>query len=518
MPAIAATVPATSVAALARSAGVLRVEPDGTVFAIDHDTTSADAELDNTWGVEHIRAGEAHASGNVGTGVKVAVIDSGVDYNHPDLAANYAGGYDFVNDDPDPMDDNSHGTHVAGTVAAVKDGVGVVGVAPSARIYALKVLGASGSGSWSDVIAALQWTVDNGIQVTNNSYSSGSDPGVTVQDAFDASYAAGVLHVAAAGNSGNCAGKNNSVGYPARYGSVIAIAATNESDSRACFSSTGEAVELAAPGVGVNSTVPGGGYDSFSGTSMASPHVAGTAALIIANGTTGPDAVRQSLRDTAKDIGPTGKDTHYGYGLVNAAVLSGPAPAPTTGSITGTVTDSATAAAIGGTTVSTDSGQSTTTAADGTYTLADVPTGTRTVTASASGYDSQSATAEVTDGGTTTVNFALSATTTSPDTVTVKSIDYTTFGGPSNDKHLDVTVSVVDASGQPVGGASVSIRLDNTTTGQSWSGTGTTDSTGLVTFSLKSAPGGCYTTTVTALTASGLTWDGTTPANGFCKG
>ncbi|MGH2451664.1 MAG: S8 family serine peptidase, partial [Candidatus Limnocylindria bacterium] len=212
VPAIAAMVPAASIAALERSGGVLRVEADGIVFAIDHDANSGDAELENTWGVEHIRAGEAHSSGNVGTAVKVAVIDSGVDYTHPDLAANYAGGRDFVNGDDDPMDDNSHGTHVAGTVAAVKGNGGVVGVAPSAAIFALKVLNASGSGSWSDIIAALQWTVDNGIQVTNNSYGSGTNPGSTVQAAFDNSYGAGVLHVAAAGNSGNCGGNNNSVG------------------------------------------------------------------------------------------------------------------------------------------------------------------------------------------------------------------------------------------------------------------------------------------------------------------
>ncbi|MGH2450576.1 MAG: carboxypeptidase regulatory-like domain-containing protein, partial [Candidatus Limnocylindria bacterium] len=256
-------------------------------------------------------------------------------------------------------------------------------------------------------------------------------------------------------------------------------------------------------------------YDSFSGTSMASPHVAGTAALIIADGTTGNTTVRGKLRDMAKDIGSTGKDNHYGYGLVNAAIVSG-STSPTTGSISGTVTDSSTAAAISGASVSTDTGQSTTTAADGTYTLTGVPTGSRTVMASASGYESQSKPAEVTDGGAAVVDFALTEATTSA-TVTVKSIDYVTYGGRLNDRHLDVTVSVVDGSGTAVSGASVSMRLDNTTTGQSWNATGTTDSDGRVTFSLKSAPDGCYTTTVTALSASGLTWDGTTPPNELCK-
>ena len=193
---IAATVPQAAIDGLRRNPNVTTIELDGEVHAID-------AELDNTWGVKRIGSGAVHDGGNKGGGVWVAIIDSGIDYTHPDLGANFAGGHDFVNDDTDPMDDNGHGTHVAGTVAAEDNDVGVVGVAPEAQLYALKVLSASGSGSWSDIIAALQWAVDNGIQVTNNSYGSSLNPGGTVEAAFDNSAAAGVLHVAAAGNSGN---------------------------------------------------------------------------------------------------------------------------------------------------------------------------------------------------------------------------------------------------------------------------------------------------------------------------
>lgn len=309
--AIAASVPEAAIQGLLRNPRVTRVEPDTDVYAID-------AELDNAWGVKRIGAGTVH-SYNKGTGIKVAIIDTGIDWNHPDLNANYKGGYDFVNSDNDPMDDNGHGTHVAGIVAAEDDGSGVVGVAPEVALYALKILGADGGGSYSDVIAALEWAVDNGIQVTNNSYGSSGDPGETVKAAFDNAYTAGVLHIAAAGNSGNPPGIGDKVIYPARWASVIAVAATDQSDSRARWSSTGPAVELAAPGVYVYSTYWDDTYATVSGTSMASPHVAGTAALVMVAypGWTNVQ-VRSQLQNTADDLGAAGKDNLYGYGLVDA--------------------------------------------------------------------------------------------------------------------------------------------------------------------------------------------------------
>jgi len=323
VPAIAASVPEAAIQGLSRNPRVTIIEPDIAVYATD-------GELDDTWGVKHIGAGTVHDAGNKGAAVKIAIIDSGIDYTHPDLSANYVGGYDFVNDDLDPMDDYGHGTHVAGTVAAADNGFGVVGAAPEAEIYALKVLDSNGSGYYRDVIAALQWAVDNGIQITNNSYGSSLAPESTVEAAFDAAYAAGVLHVAAAGNSGNPPGKGDNVEYPARWESVIAVAATDQSDSRAKFSCTGSAVELSAPGVQVNSTLLGGGYGEGSGTSMASPHVAGTAALVIAAGiTANNDELRQRLVDTAYDLGVPGLDAKYGYGLVDAvAAAAGVSPPP----------------------------------------------------------------------------------------------------------------------------------------------------------------------------------------------
>jgi subtilisin len=307
------------VAALANNPRIQVVEPDGIA-------TINDAELDNTWGVKRIGAGDAHDATppNTGAGIKVAVIDTGINYTHSDLAANYKGGYDFVNGDNDPMDDNGHGTHVSGTIAATNNDVGVVGVAPNAHLYGVKVLNASGSGSYSNIIAGVQWATGNGMQVTNNSYS-GTGSSATLELAFANAAAAGVVTVAAASNSGNCAGTGDSVGYPAKYATVIAVAAIDSTDARACFSSTGPAVEIAAPGVQINSTILNGGYGSnWSGTSMASPHVVGAAALVIYHGVTDSngngrmnDEVRNILAMSASDLGAAGRDPLFGFGRVN---------------------------------------------------------------------------------------------------------------------------------------------------------------------------------------------------------
>jgi subtilisin len=335
VPAVAARVPVDSIAALLNDPDVDLIEPDVSIHI-------SDLELDNTWGVRRIGAGFAHVEGQSGAGVRVAVLDTGIDDTHPDLDANVAGGWDFVNNDNDPMDDHGHGTHVAGTIGAEDDDYGVVGVAPGVELYALKVLDANGSGSFSNVIAAIDWCLANNIQVTNNSYGAGFHPGSIVEDAFARAAAAGIVMVAAAGNSGTSAGTGDTVSYPAHFDSVIAVAATSSNDTRPSFSSTGPTVELAAPGVGIPSTLPGGGYASWAGTSMASPHVAGVAALVIGagmgdvngNGLIGDD-VRALLAATAIDLGVAGGDAWYGYGLVDAAAAvelalatAAPPPAP----------------------------------------------------------------------------------------------------------------------------------------------------------------------------------------------
>ncbi len=406
IPVLAVSLPPQAIEALSKNPRIEYIEPDSTAQATEDSIP---------WGISRVRADQVWELGNSGAGVKIAVIDTGIDYHHPDLAPNYKGGYDFVNDDEDPMDDNGHGTHCAGIAAAARDGAGVAGVAPGASLYALKVLDGTGSGYYSDIIAALQWAADNGMQVASMSLG-GTARSRALASACDAAYGAGVVLVAAAGNNGNARGTGNSVEYPAKYDSVIAVAATDENDERAPWSATGSAVELAAPGVNIVSDKLGGGTVAESGTSMACPHVSGVAALVIASGVSTASAVRQRLDSTAVDLGPAGVDKWFGHGLVDAlAAVSGSSPPPPppapgeTGAIAGKVTDAATGRAIGGATVSVDSGQSGTTNRGGRYKVTDIPAGEHSVTASAPGYAAVTKTVTVTADQTSTVHFALSA-------------------------------------------------------------------------------------------------------------
>jgi len=225
-----------------------------------------------------------------------------------------AGGYNAISPSRNADDDNGHGTHVAGIIAALDNTVGVLGVAPQASLLAVKVLNRRGSGYLSDIIEGIQWSVNNGADVINMSLGTTSNV-QSFHDAITAAYNAGVVVVAAAGNSGS---RDNTVEYPAKYPEVIAVSATGTNNVIASFSSRGTEVELAAPGMNVPSTYMGGGLKTLSGTSMASPHVAGVAALIIASGVNGVENVRDRLHQTADDLGAGGKDNLYGYGLVDA--------------------------------------------------------------------------------------------------------------------------------------------------------------------------------------------------------
>lgn len=264
------------------------------------------------WGVDRIDADLAWAT-STGAGVKVAILDTGIDLTHPDLAANIKGNYNAINPRRSGNDDNGHGTHVAGIVAALNNTIGVVGVAPQASLYAVKVLDRTGSGWLSDIIEGIDWCIQKGMQVINMSFGGSAD-NASLRAAITAAYQAGIVLVAAAGNDGAA-----SPLYPAAYPETIAVSATDQSDRLASWSNYGlTANDLAAPGVNIYSTWKGGSYVTASGTSMATPHVTGVAALVITVGVTGPDAVRARLTSTAEDLPPLGADIYFGAGLVDA--------------------------------------------------------------------------------------------------------------------------------------------------------------------------------------------------------
>lgn len=265
------------------------------------------------WGISRVQAPDAWALTR-GQGVKVAVIDTGIDGKHPDLAANVRGGWNAITQGADFTDDNGHGSHVAGTIAAVDDKQGVVGVAPQASLYGVKVLSASGSGTFDDVIAGMQWAVDNKMDIASMSLGA-SEGNQSLTDMVAAMKKAGVILIAAAGNSGG------SVGFPAACPGAIAVAASTEKNKLASFSSRGPEVAVIAPGVDVKSTYKDGGQKVLSGTSMATPHVSGLAALFVSrNRGATPDQALAALRAASSKL-PGVPDIGQGAGLPSAVKL-----------------------------------------------------------------------------------------------------------------------------------------------------------------------------------------------------
>lgn len=264
------------------------------------------------WGVKRVNAAAAWDYG-AGKGVKVAIIDTGMDYTHPDLAPHYKGGWNAVTPGATPMDDQGHGTHVSGTIGAIKDLKGVVGVAPEADLYAVKVLDKNGSGQYSWIVAGIEWAVNNGMNVINMSLGGGSGT-EALKLIMEKAHAAGIAIVCAAGND------SGPVNFPAKYPQAIAISASDSGDKIASFSSRGAEIVVIAPGVSIYSTKKGGGYTSMSGTSMACPHAAGLAALAVGAGANGAEAVRSALKNAASPL-PGLTPVQQGAGLVDAFKL-----------------------------------------------------------------------------------------------------------------------------------------------------------------------------------------------------
>lgn len=288
--------------------GVLPEVPAAGAFKAD----PAAEQKEIPWGVKRLNAPAAWDY-NQGEGVKVAIIDTGMDYTHPDLRGNYKGGYNAIVSTASPMDDQGHGTHVSGTIGAVRDAAGVAGVAPKASLYAVKVLDKNGSGQYSWIIDGIEWAVTNHMDVINMSLGGGQG-NEALKQVMQKAGEAGVTVVCAAGND------SGPVNYPAKYPQAIAVSASDNTDKIASFSSRGAEIAVIAPGVNIYSTRRGGGYTTMSGTSMASPHVAGLAALAVGAGAKTPDQVRKALTGAASKL-PGLKPTDQGAGLVDAFKL-----------------------------------------------------------------------------------------------------------------------------------------------------------------------------------------------------
>jgi len=303
-------------------------EPDYTLYAFGTPaaaqaapaTTPDDPLYAEQWGLSRISAPAAWDVTTGSSDIVIAVVDSGVDLAHPDLSAKLVDGQNFVMPGSAPQDFSGHGTHVASIAASLSNnGTGGAGVAWGAQIMPVKVLDFRGAGALSDVASGIEWAVDNGADVLNLSLG-GSNDSATLRNAIDYALANDVFVVAAMGNEYEL---GNPVNYPAAYPGVFAVAAVDQNEAHAYFSNSGDHVDAAAPGVDILAatwSIQGSGYDSFSGTSMATPFVSGLAALLLS---LDPSLLYSELStlitSSAIDVETAGWDSFTGFGRVDAA-------------------------------------------------------------------------------------------------------------------------------------------------------------------------------------------------------
>lgn len=529
-----ATVPAGRLAALARDSRVAYIEQDVVVTANGQEIPT---------GITRI-GGEFNVSANIDgldgederVNVDVAVIDTGILATHPDL--NVVAGTNCARggprgkpcEDGHPGDGNGHGTHVAGTIGALDNDIGVVGVAPGARLWPVQVLGSNGSGYMSWLIAGLDWVAKNAnhIEVANMSIGCGCYY-KALDEALSRTVTAGVTVVVSAGNeamdgddltpSGNFDVISVSAladfdGLPGGTGEATCRA--DEDDSFANFSNYGSMVDLIAPGVCILSTYNDGGYAVASGTSMASPHVAGAAALLAAvDSSLSPGAIKTALRNEGtadwdnSDDGDTIKEPllSVGSGDPNAApVVSILAPAEGD-NIPSAATIDLSASAIDAEDGDISSSVSWSSDPDGKLgnglgvKLSD---GSHVITASATDDGGKSGTNAIT----ITVGTPQDPLPTPSGTTRVSKVDNYVTGSRKKTK-MNLAITILDENGTEVAGASVSMRSTHDLSDRTWSGTGTTNTSGVLAFKLINAPtDGCYDTKVSAVSADGHTWDG----------
>lgn len=285
---------------------VKRVERDAR-FRIHTDPISTRSRQVIPWGIQRVLAPPTWPI-TQGQRIKVAVIDTGIS-RHPDLRI--AGAFNGVSRGKPAVDYNGHGTHVAGTIAALNNTFGVVGAGPRIRLYNVKAFRKDGSANLSDIIEGIEWCIQNNIHVINMSFGS-NEQSSSLQEIIQQAYRKGIVIVASAGNEGAGSGQ---IDYPARLPETIAVAATTRNNRIASFSSRGIGIDLAAPGVDILSTYLRGTYQRLSGTSMAAPHVTGAVALLRSVHRMTPLQVKRKLKRTARKLSGYGSN-EQGAGLL----------------------------------------------------------------------------------------------------------------------------------------------------------------------------------------------------------
>jgi thermitase len=287
----------------------------------------------NQWNLKKVLAEQAFDVSN-GGGSTIAVIDTGIDSTHPDLSGLVLTGLNTIDGSSNTSDSNSHGTHVAGIAAAqTNNGSGIASISYQSKVLPVKVLGGDGSGTYSDVAEGIVYAADNGARVINMSLGGSSDS-TTLKNAVNYALGRGSMIVASAGNNGN-----SSPSYPASYPGVLSVSASDQSDNLASFSSYGNNVFVASPGVSITSSVPGGGYKQYNGTSMAAPHLAGLIALVLSkNPGYSNSEVLDQIKKNSEKVGPysydqNGWNPYYGYGRISSGKtlqnLASPSPSAT---------------------------------------------------------------------------------------------------------------------------------------------------------------------------------------------
>lgn len=270
---------------------------------------------DTLWGIQRIGASDTW-SVTTGYRIRIGVIDTGADYGHPDLHHSLARGINLLNRISPPYDDNGHGTHIAGTIAASGGSKGMMGVAPRSLIYPVKAFDHNGSAYVSDIILGIDWCVRNRMHIVNMSFGM-KNKSQSLQNIIRKAYNAGIIVVASSGNDKRSRG----VDYPARYAQTISVGATNKESRIASFSNRGSHIDIYAPGEKITSCWIGGGYKEMSGTSMATSHVSGSIALLLAlQPGLKPDEIKRRLRRTARPLALSSR-SKVGAGEVSAVRL-----------------------------------------------------------------------------------------------------------------------------------------------------------------------------------------------------